>query len=59
LGGGACIFIQKDQNFTTINSQKFCKEHDIEIPAIQVKFSKEKVIIPCIYRTPGGDYDYF
>jgi hypothetical protein len=58
-GGGACIFIQDNQNFTTINLQKCCKECDIEIAAIQVKFNKEKVIILCIYRAPGGDYDYF
>jgi hypothetical protein len=57
--GVQCIFIQEDQNFTTINLQKFCKECDIEIVAIQVTFSKEKVIILCIYRAPGGDYDYF
>jgi exonuclease III len=56
---GACIFIQEDQNFTTINLQKFCEERGIEIVAIQVKFNKEKVIIVCVYRAPSGDYDYF
>jgi hypothetical protein len=53
------LFIQEDQNFTTINLQKFCKERDTEIAAIQVKFNKEKVIMLCIYRAPEGDYDYF
>jgi hypothetical protein len=56
---GVCIFVQEDQNFTTLNLKNFCKERDIEIAAIQCKLSNEKVIILCIYRAPTGDYNYF
>jgi hypothetical protein len=35
--GSACIFIQEDLKFTTINVQKHCKEQDLEIAAIQIR----------------------
>jgi exonuclease III len=57
--GGVCIFLQEDLYFTTINLQKYCKEQDIEIIAIQSKLNGNKVIILSIYRAPVGDYDYF
>jgi hypothetical protein len=43
--GGVCIFLQEDLNFTTINLQKYCKEEDIEIIAIQLKLSGRKLSI--------------
>jgi exonuclease III len=55
---GAAIFIQEDQNLTTMKLQKYCKERDNEISVVQVIFSEKKVIILCIYRAPAGDYDY-
>jgi exonuclease III len=57
--GGVCIFLQEDLNFTTINLQKYCKERNIEIVAIQLKLNGNKVIILSIYRAPVRDYDYF
>jgi exonuclease III len=57
--GGVCLLLQEDLNFTTINLQKYCKERDIEIVAIQLKLNGNKVIILSIYRAPAGDYDYF
>jgi exonuclease III len=53
------IFLQEDLHFTTINLQKYCKERDIEIVAIQLKLNGNKVIILSIYRAPTGNYDYF
>jgi exonuclease III len=40
-------------------STKHCKEQDIEIAAIQIKFNDKNVIILCVYRAPSGNYDYF
>ena len=57
--GGVCIYIQENLKFTTINLQKYCKEQDIEIAAIQIKLNNKKVIIFCVYRAPSGNYDYF
>jgi exonuclease III len=57
--GGVSIFVQEDQNFTSLNLQKYCKEHDIEIAAIKAELNEEKIIVLCIYRSPLGDYDFF
>jgi hypothetical protein len=40
--GGVCIFLQEDLNFSTINLQKYCKEPDTEIVAIQLKLNGNK-----------------
>jgi hypothetical protein len=52
--GGVCIYIQKDLEFSTINLQRYCKEQDLEIAAIQIKISKDKIIICSIYRGSMG-----
>jgi hypothetical protein len=43
--GGVCIYIQQDLKFATINLQKYCKEQDLEIAAIQISINKDKIII--------------
>jgi exonuclease III len=57
--GGVCIYIQQALKFTNINLQKHCKEQDIEIAAIQIKFNEKNVILFCVHRAPSGNYDYF
>jgi hypothetical protein len=31
------VYIREELKFTSINLQKYCKEHDMEIVAIQIK----------------------
>jgi exonuclease III len=57
--GSVYIYIQEALKFTNINLQKHCKEQDIEIAAIQIKFNEKNVIIFCVYRAPYVNYDYF
>ncbi|GFG29580.1 hypothetical protein Cfor_01706 [Coptotermes formosanus] len=51
--GGVCIYTQEALKFTKVNLQKHCKEQDIEIAAIQIKFQEKNVIIFCTYRAPS------
>ncbi|GFG28533.1 hypothetical protein Cfor_03643, partial [Coptotermes formosanus] len=53
--GGVCIYIQEALKFTRVNLQKHCKEQDIEIAAIQIKFQEKNVIIFCTYRAPSDN----
>jgi hypothetical protein len=57
--GGVCIYMQETIKISNINLQKHCKEQDIEIAAVQLKLSKENVIILCVCRSPTGNFDYF
>jgi hypothetical protein len=53
------IYIQEELKFTTIDLQKYCKEQDFEIAAIQINLNRDKIIIFRIYRAPSGNFDYF
>jgi hypothetical protein len=57
--GGSCIYIHEDVKFTTINVQKYGKEQDLDIAAVQIRLHGVKVIILSIYRAPTGISDYF
>ena len=57
--GGVCIYIHKNLKYTNINLLKYCKEQDLEIVAVNLKFSCKNVIILCTYRSPGGNLMYF
>jgi len=52
--GGVGIFIHKNTKYSNINLLNYCKEQDIEIVAIKLKFAVKKVIVLCVYRAPGG-----
>jgi hypothetical protein len=39
--------------------EKHCKEQDIEITTVQLKLNRKNVTIPCVYRAPSGDFEYF
>ena len=50
---------KKNIKFSSINLQKYCKEQDLEIAAVKLKFPKKNVISFCVYRAPTGELDYF
>jgi DNA-binding FrmR family transcriptional regulator len=54
--GDVCIFVQEDQNFTSLNLQKYCKECDIEIAAIKAELNEEKIIVLCISAKVGTNF---
>ena len=49
----------KNIKFSNINLQKYCKEQDLEIAAVKLKFPPKNVIAFCVYWAPTGDLDYF
>jgi hypothetical protein len=57
--GGVCIYIHKNIKFSNISLLKYCKEQDLEIAAVKLKFSKKNVIAFYVYRAATGDFDYF
>ena len=57
--GSVSNYIHESLKFTNISLQKFCKEQDIEICAVQLKLKEKNVIILCVYRAPSGNFDYF
>ena len=57
--GGVGIFVHKNTKYSNINLLNYCKEQDIEIVAIKLKFAVKNVIVLCVYRAPGGNFDYF
>jgi exonuclease III len=56
---GVCIYIHKNIKFSNIILQRYCKEQDLEIAAVKLKFPKKSVIAFCVYRAPTGDLGYF
>ena len=57
--GGIGIYIHKNINYSNINLLSYCKEQDIEIVAVELKFTVKNVIVLCVYRAPGGNLDHF
>jgi len=57
--GGVCIYIMDNLIYSNICTQKFNKEQDFEICAIQINTQENNVIIMCIYRPPSGNYENF
>lgn len=57
--GGVGIYVHNNIKYYNINLLKYCKELDIEIVAIKIKFAVITVIVLCVYRAPGGNLDYF
>ena len=56
---GVGIYIHKNIKFSNINLHKYCREQDLEIAAVKLKFSKKNLIAFCVHRAPMGDLDYF
>ena len=57
--GGVCIFTHETIHCSEINLNKFCKEKDFEICAIELHLQFYKICIMTIYRSPSGDFQYF
>jgi hypothetical protein len=58
-GGGVCIYVRSDLNFTTINVTQFCDEMNIEICAIKITARNTNIIVLCVYSSPSGNFDHF
>jgi hypothetical protein len=54
-----CIFVKKDQCFKKNYISHHCKEHDLEICAIQLETESSNFIILSLYRAPSGDFQQF
>jgi exonuclease III len=37
----------------------FCRDHDLEVCAVQLHFSSIIFYILCVYRPPTGNFSYF
>ena len=58
-GGSVCIYVLDSFDYTHVDLHKHCKEQDLEIVAIKIKWHMTSFIIFCIYRAPSGNLDYF
>jgi hypothetical protein len=61
-----CVYIyiytcarMHELKFITVNVQKYAKEQNFEITAIQINFYQVRLTIITIYRVPMGNFDYF
>jgi hypothetical protein len=57
--GGVCIFTYESIQFTNINLNKFCKEKDLEICAVNLHLPSPEICIITLYRSPLGNFQYF
>jgi exonuclease III len=60
--GGVCIFTHETLYCSALNLNKFCKEKDLEICAVELhlqSYKIRKICIVTIYRSPSGDFQYF
>jgi len=58
-GGGVCILIEENSHFANINMDKYSKEMDIEICAINIVTPSCTIVVVTIYRSTTGDVTYF
>ena len=56
--GGVCIFTHESIQCTNIKN-KFCKEKDLEICAVNLHLLSSEICIIIIYRSPSGNFQYF
>jgi len=55
--GGVSIYIMDTLTYSNIYIQKYTKEQDLEICAIQLNTPENRVIILCLYRAPSGNFE--
>ena len=53
------IYIHQNIKFLISIVFKYCKEQDLEIAAVKLKFNKKNIIVACLYRAPTGEFAYF
>ena len=54
-----CIFEQESLRYVKIDPQKYCKDKDFEVCAINIHFNAKNACIIAIYRAPTGNFDLF
>jgi hypothetical protein len=59
MGGGECIFVHEDLEFSSISLDKYCKEKHIEACAVRLKITPIQLRILAIYRSPSGNFTNF
>ena len=59
LKGGVCIFVQNNLRFTPLNVDEYCVDQDIEVCAIHLHSTHNKLCILAIYRSPQGNFNTF
>jgi len=57
--GGVCIYIRNDVFFNYFDFSKYGKENTLEICAVQIVTTEERMIVMCEYRSPSGDFNHF
>jgi len=56
---GSCIFVHESLTYSNIELDKFSKEQDMEICAININSLSIPIIILCVYRSPSGNFTFF
>jgi len=57
--GGVCIYVSEPLQFSAINLEKYHREKDLEICALQLSVQTNYFIIICVYRSPTGNLHIF
>jgi len=57
--GDVSIFVSKNIQFQKIDLNKYVKEKDFEVSALNLRVASINLLIICLYRSPTGDYTYF
>jgi hypothetical protein len=51
--------VQESLRHVRIDLEKYCKDKDFEVCAINIHFSTKSACIIAIYRSPSGNFDLF
>ena len=54
--GGVCIFVQSNLNYTNIDLDKYCKDQDVEVCALNLELTFANICIMTVYRAPTGNF---
>jgi len=57
--GGVCIFVQKNLEYTNIDFDKYCNDHDIQVCVLTLKSTFFNACIMKVYRAPTGNFNLF
>jgi len=58
-GGGVCIFVRNNLNYTNIDLSTYCRDQDIEVCALNLELTYSKLRIMTVYRAPTGNFEVF
>jgi exonuclease III len=58
-GGGVCIYIRADLEYTPVHLTQFYEKKNFETCAIKILSGKIKIFVLCTYRSPSGNFEYF